>query len=431
VALADAVRPFTDSVAADDDLVERLAGCSFVLLGEASHGTDDFYRERAELTKRLIDEAGFNAVAVEADWPDAYRVNAFVRGEDDDADANEALAGFRRFPTWMWRNTAVLDFVAWLRDHNDALGADAPRAGFYGLDLYSLHASMEAVVEYLETVDPEAAQRARARYSCFDHFGTDPQVYGYETGLGGAESCEQQAVEVLMELRDRVAAAASRNGRVEADRRFYAEQNARLVANAEAYYRAVFRGRATSWNLRDAHMAETLEELSAHLERTSGPTKVVVWEHNSHIGDARATELGQAGELNVGQLVRQRHGSDAALVGFSTYTGTVTAASDWGGAAERKTVRRALPGSWEELFHRTGVPRFRIDPAMLEGERLQRAIGVVYIPQTERISHYFHARIAAQFDTVLHIDETHAVEPLERTSQWEAGELPDTYPWGV
>jgi erythromycin esterase-like protein len=296
--------------------------------------------------------------------------------------------------------------------------------GFYGLDLYSLHASMAAVVEYLERVDPEAAQRARERYACFDQFGHDPQVYAYEAGLGGTEPCEQQAVQQLVELRDRAAELAARDSGIEEDGHFYAEQNARLVVDAERYYRASFRGGAESWNLRDRHMAETLEELAAHLERTGGrPAKVAVWEHNSHLGDNRATELGGTGQLNVGQLVRERHGDDAFLIGFSTYTGTVTAATDWGGPA--------LPGSWEELFHEQGVPAFLIDPATLHGRRLQRAIGVVYRPETERISHYFHARIAQQFDAVVHLDETQALEPLERTSRWEEGELPETYPWGV
>jgi erythromycin esterase-like protein len=287
------------------------------------------------------------------------------------------------------------------------------------------------VISYLEEIDPEAAQRARDRYRCFDQFGRDPQIYAYEAGIAGAERCEQQVVEQLVELRDEAARLAERDGHVDVDGHFYAEQNARLVANAERYYGAMFRGGVESWNLRDQHMAETLEELTAHLERTTGTAKVAVWEHNSHLGDNRATEVGQAGQLNVGQLMRERHGGDTLLVGFTTYTGTVTAASDWGGPAERKHVRRALPGSWEELFHERGVPMFLLDTRQLRGRRLERAIGVVYQPETERISHYFNARLANQFDAVIHLDETHALEPLERTSQWERGELPGTYPWGV
>ncbi|MCW3047685.1 MAG: Erythromycin esterase [Solirubrobacterales bacterium] len=427
----EAVRPLHGEAADYDDLVERATAARFVLLGEASHGTQEFYRERAEITKRLIAEAGFTAVAVEADWPDAYRVNRFVRGASDDPDAETALSDFRRFPTWMWRNVEVAEFVTLLREYNDLLPDAATRIGFYGLDLYSLYTSMEAVVSYLETVDHEAAARARERYACFDQFGRDPQVYAYEAGLAGAEPCEQQAVEQVLELLEMQGVVAGHDGHIDDDGHFYAEQNARLVANAERYYRAMFRGGVESWNLRDLHMAETLDELASHLERTTGSAKIVVWAHNSHLGDNRATELGQAGQLNLGQLVRERHGDETLIVGFSTYTGTVTAASDWDRPAERKRVRRALPGSWEELFHERNLPRLMLDPTDVKGRRLQRAIGVVYRPETERLSHYFHARIARQYDAVIHIDETHAVEPLERTSEWEAGELPETYPFGV
>ena len=431
MALAEALHSLTDAGASYDPLLERAVDKRFVLLGEASHGTHEFYRERAEITKRLIAERAFTAVAAEADWPDAYRVNLFVRGASDDAGPEDALSDFRRFPAWMWRNTEVVEFVGWLREWNDALPSGAPKVGFYGLDLYSLHTSMAAVVAYLDEVDPDAAARARERYACFDHFGHDPQVYAYAAGIGEAEPCEQEVVEQLVELQSIAASAGSREGPIEDDRHFYAEQNARLVVNAEEYYRAVFRGGVESWNLRDLHMAQTLEELIAHLERTQGTAKAAVWAHNSHVGDARATELGERGELNIGQLVRERHGLEALVVGFTTYAGTVTAASDWGGPAERKRVRRALGGSWEALFHELGAERFLLDPTGLEGRRLERAIGVVYRPETERLSHYFHARLADQFDAVVHLDETRAVEPLELTSEWEAGELPETYPWAV
>jgi erythromycin esterase-like protein/predicted phosphoribosyltransferase len=430
-----AVRALSGRPADYDALIGRAAGGRFALLGEASHGTHEFYRERAEITKRLIAEGGYTAVTVEADWPDAYRVNRYVRGAGDDSSADEALGDFRRFPTWMWRNNVVADFVEWLREWNDRLPAGAPRVGFYGLDLYSLHASMEAVIHYLDEVDPEAAQRARERYACFDHFGRDPNVYGYQAGIGGAEPCEQQAVEQLVELHSMAGQLARHNGQIDEDRHFFAEQNARLVVNAEEYYRAMFRGGAESWNLRDRHMAETLEALVAHLEETYdqslGPAKAVVWAHNSHLGDARATEMGQAGELNVGQLVRERYGDETLLVGFTTYDGTVTAASDWGGEAQRMRVRRAIEGSWEDVFHQTSVSSFLLETETLRERRLERAIGVVYRPQTERFSHYFHARLADQFDAVVHIDRTTALEPLERRSEWEAGELPETYPWGV
>ena len=430
--IAELVRPLTGDAADYDPLLQRTTFARYVLIGEASHGTQEFYRHRAEITKRLITERGFTAVAVEADWPDAYRVNRYVRGVGDDTSPEEALGDFKRFPVWMWRNTEVAAFVGWLRAHNDALPDGAPKVGFYGLDLYSLHTSMDAVVRYLEQVDPEAAGRARERYACFDQFGRDPQIYAYETGMAGAESCEEQAVQQLLELRQHAAELAARDGDLDADGHFHAEQNARLVIDAEEYYRTMFRGGVQSWNLRDQHMADTLDHLVEYLENATGAaSKVAVWEHNSHLGDNRATELGQAGQLNVGQLVRERHEDETLLVGFTTYTGTVTAASDWGGPAERKQVRRALPGSWEEVLHEQGEAAFLLDPGDLRGRRLERAIGVIYRPETERISHYFHARLADQFDAVLHIDETHALEPLERTSEWEAGELPETYPFGV
>jgi erythromycin esterase-like protein len=418
-------------------LMQLIGDSRLVLLGEATHGTHEFYQARAEITKRLITEKGFVAVAVEADWPDAYRVNRYVRGINDDATARDALAGFKRFPIWMWRNTDVLDFIEWLRTHNTGLPPDARKTGFYGLDLYSLHASIEAVVSYLDKVDPEAAKRARYRYSCFEHFGEDSQAYGYAAGFHLSKSCEDEVVDQLIELQQHTAEYAKRDGRVAEDEFFYAEQNARLVRDAEEYYRTMFGGRVSSWNLRDRHMADTLEALVAHLEREGRGTKVVVWAHNSHVGDARATSMGSQGELNIGQLVRERHSHEAVLVGFSTYAGTVTAASDWGAPLERKRIRRALPDSYEALFHQTGLSNFlfplRDDSKAaraLRGPRLERAIGVIYLPQTERISHYFHARLPEQFDAILHFDVTHAVEPLDRTTQWEVGEteIPETYP---
>lgn len=423
-----------------DPLLDFVAGARFVLLGEATHGTHEFYRERAEITKRLIMEKGFDAVAVEADWPDAYRVNRYMRGLNDDPTGERALAGFARFPTWMWRNTDVLDFVDWLRDYNASRPSDAsPKVGFYGLDLYSLFTSTQEVLNYLDKVDPDAAEHARARYACFDHFHEDSQHYGYETSYGMSPSCEDQVLAQLRELQAR--AADYQDGQLAADEFFYAEQNARLVKNAEKYYRTMFKGRISSWNLRDQHMAETLDALAVHLSRsgrtaTGKPAKIVVWEHNSHIGDARATELGYKGEWNVGQLARERYRHDAVLVGFTTYQGTVTAASDWDGPSETKQVRPALPGSYEEAFHRTALPRFllplhaasRILPSTA---LLERAIGVVYAPATERQSHYFYAHLAQQFDMVLHFDETTAVEPLQPDAHWETGEAPETYPAGM
>ena len=302
------------------------------------------------------------------------------------------------------------------------------------MDLYSLHASIDAVLGYLEKVDPDAAKRARGRYSCFDHFGREPQEYGYAATVGAIEPCEDEVVEQLVELQRKGTEFLSRDGDVAVEELFFAEQNARLVKNAEKYYRSMFRGRASSWNLRDQHMAETIDALVAHLDGSRQP-KAIVWAHNSHLGDARATEMSQHGELNVGQLIREHYGGEAVLIGFSTHHGTVTAASDWGAAAERKNVRPALEGSYEELFHQTGLPRFWIDLRnagdKIGGPRLERAIGVIYRPETERLSHYFHARLPKQFDAIIHIDETRAVEPLERTSIWNQGELPETYPFTV
>ena len=421
-----------------DPLMKLIGHAPLVLIGEASHGTHEFYRERAQITKRLIKEKGFTAVAVEADWPDAYRVNRYVRGMGTDRDAVEALSGFKRFPSWMWRNADVLDFVGWLRSYNDDLPNSATKVGFYGLDLYSLHTSMEAVLNYLDCIDPEAAQRARARYSCFDHFGKDEHAYGYATGLGLSESCEDEVVGQLLELYQNSAEYAWRDGRFTPDEHFFAMQNARLVMNAERYYRSMFRGRISSWNLRDAHMVETLESLLVFLRTQESHSKIVVWEHNSHLGDARATRMGQEGEWNVGQLVRERHAGDAKLIGFTTYQGTVTAASNWDQPAERKRVRPALDGSYEALFHEADIPRFLLTfrktdhaTAALYEPLLERAIGVIYRPETERASHYFQAHLSAQFDAVLHFDETRAVEPLERTSEWEAGEVPETFPTGI
>jgi len=422
-----------------DALVELVGDARFVLLGEATHGTHEFYRARAEITKRLIREKGFTAVAVEADWPDAYRVNRYVRGAGGDASPDEALGGFQRFPQWMWRNDDVVRLVAWLREHNQALPADATRVGFYGLDLYSMFASMEAVIRYLDEVDPEGARRARQRYGCFHRAGgDDPQSYGYAAQLGITPACEEQAVRQLHELRERAAEMAGEEGGLAGDEHFYAEQNARLVKNAEEYYRSMFAARVSSWNLRDCHMADTLDALCGHFESKGIPPKVVVWEHNSHLGDARATEMGRDGEWNVGQLVRERHGDEARLIGFSTYTGTVTAASEWDAPAERKRVRPGMEGSYERLFHQVGIPNFFLPlrgggPAAdaLRTSRLERAIGVIYAPETERWSHYFHAEVADQFDAVIHYDETRALRPLEPTPGWESAEPPETYPSGL
>ncbi|MBC7380183.1 MAG: erythromycin esterase family protein [Burkholderiaceae bacterium] len=421
-ALLEGLRAHLQPLAGDarqyDGLLALIGRARFALLGEASHGTHEFYRERAEITKRLITEKGFTAVAVEADWPDAWRVNRYVRGLSDDADADAALSGFQRFPAWMWRNTVVRDFVEWLRDYNTGL-SPLRQVGFYGLDLYSLFASIQAVLSYLDKVDPEAARRARYRYACFDHAAEDSQAYGYAASFGLKGNCEDEVVQQLREMNRRSAEVPLTPG-LERDEAFYAQQNARLVRNAEEYYRTMFHGRVSSWNLRDSHMVETLYALDRHLATGGEPPRIALWAHNSHLGDASATEMGERGEWNVGQLVRDRYADDAVLVGFSTHRGWVTAASNWHEQPQRKRVRDGLPGSWEDVFHQTGMTRFLLplrDDAALRSQltlrRLQRAIGVIYRPDTERQSHYFYTRLAQQFDAVIHIDETSAVESLD------------------
>jgi erythromycin esterase-like protein len=434
------LQPLSGAPGDYDTLLAMIGEARFAMLGEASHGTHEFYRERARITQRLILERRLSAIAVEADWPDAWRVNRYVRGLPGDADARAALSGFQRFPAWMWRNTVVLEFVEWLRKHNLGV-ARTQQVGFYGLDLYSMFASMRAVLAYLDRTDPEAAKRARARYACFDHAAQDSQAYGYGASFGISRQCEDEVVQQLREMNRRFADAPAMSG-LERDEAFHAQQNARLVQNAEEYYRTMFRGRVSSWNLRDSHMAETLQALVRHLEEGgnaagSGP-RIAVWAHNSHLGDAAATEMGHQGEWNLGQLVRDRHGQDAVLVGFSTHHGSVTAASDWDEPPRRMRVRDGLRGSWEDLFHQAGVDRFLLSlrggDARLRSvaalERLQRAIGVIYRPDTERRSHYFHTRLAEQFDALIHLDETTALEPLDPGEAWHAGEAPETYPSG-
>src|SRR5438105_3047969 len=413
--LLDAVRqaasPLSGAKRDYDPLLEMAQGMRFVLLGEPSHGSHELYAERARITRRLLAEQGFNGVVVEADWPDAERANRWAQGRSDDRDADAALSGFRRFPTWMWRNTVVREFLGWLREHNRA----GRPAVFHGMDLYSLYASMEEVIRYLDRVDPRAARRARERYACFEVHG---EAEEYARAARWAGSCEDEAVEQLVELQRRAAGALDPD-------LFSAEQNARLARNAEEYYRAMFGSRVSTWNLRDRHMAETLESIAAYLLRRDGYARVVVWAHNSHLGDARATEMGESGELNVGQLVREKHGDQSLLVGFTTWTGSVTAAHDWGDPPEHMRVRNALAGSIEELLHRSALPRFFL-PLRGAGEALgelrepmlERAIGVVYRPHTERQSHYFRARVAAQFDALVHVDVTRAVEPLDRAQPW-------------
>jgi erythromycin esterase-like protein len=435
--LHNAIRTRLAPVADVEDcqmVVDFVADAELALLGEASHGTHEFYASRAHITRQLIIQSGFRAVVVEADWPDASRVNRYVRHGSQDKSAVEALDDFKRFPTWMWRNTDVVTFVEWLREYNEGLPPEQ-QVGFYGMDLYALYSSMRAVLGYLGKIDPEAARRARERYGCFDRYGEDPQAYAY-AGTFDLDSCEDAVVDVLMDLRRKSIELAT-DGVIRRDEYFFAEQNARLVKNAEEYYRTMFRGGAQSWNLRDEHMAGTIEALRKHLSEPDRPAKVAIWAHNSHLGDARATQMGQRGELNVGQLMRERFPGKTALIGYTTAHGTVTAASDWGEPMELKRVRPAHPESFEHVFHELSAPRFFLPLAdepvhhLLMKPRLERAIGVIYRPDTERQSHYFRASLSSQFDAVLHFDHTSAVRPLEITAQWTLPEVPETFPTGV
>lgn len=420
---------------ADYDHVLRLAADrQFVLLGEATHGTHEFYAMRAELTQRLIREHGFDAVAVEADWPDAYRLNRFVQGAGDES-IDEAFGDFQRFPTWMWRNQDVHDFIAWLRAHNQALSPDR-RVGFYGMDLYSLYRSADSVIDYLQDVDPEQAEIARRLYVGLDHV-RDPQGYGYEAATGLRPPCRDQAAALLSDLMRKAPQYQLQDGQAARDEQFFAERNASVILNAERYYRTMFTGRVNSWNLRDSHMVDTLFALRRHLRSGGREGRIVVWAHNSHLGDARATQMGERGEWNVGQLLREQAGaSNVLLVGFTTYTGHVTAAQDWDAPAEHRWVRPAHPDSVEHLFYRTGLDRFYLamQPDISEVLRpalLERAIGVIYRPETEMASHYFQASVGDQFDALFHLDETSALEPLDIPSQWQVREMPDTFPFGT
>jgi protein-L-isoaspartate(D-aspartate) O-methyltransferase len=426
--IADAAEPLPDF---DDPgfgaMFDGFADARVVLLGEASHGTSEFYRARAAITRRLIEQHGFDIVAVEADWPDAAAVDRYVRHRPGRPRGDKA---FHRFPLWMWRNHETHTFIEWMRGYNEARPVEA-RAGFYGLDIYSLGASMGEVIAYLDKVDPEAAAAARERYGCLTPWQKDPAVYGRAALTEGHPRCEKAVGKMLRELLDRTL----HDGLEDSEQLFDATQNARLVAAAERYYRIMYFGSRDSWNLRDTHMFDTLERI---LDMRGPQSKAVVWAHNSHIGDASATEMGAVlGELNIGQLCRQRFGEQAALIGFGTDRGTVAAASDWDGPMEIKIVRPAEPESYECLCRESGVERFLLDlgrdahpdlRAELTSPRLERAIGVIYRPETERQSHYFEASLPDQFDAYVWFEETHAVAPLPSAPPQGA---PDTYPFGV
>jgi erythromycin esterase-like protein len=412
--------PVTGSERDYDPLMRLVGNASFVLLGEATHGTHEFYRERARISRRLIGERRFSGIAIEGDWPDAERVNRYVRGIGSDTTPEQALSSFTRFPEWMWRNTDVRDLIRWLRGYNATRGPEE-RVGFYGFDLYSLYRSIDQVVEILGKMDPDAAGGARERYRCFGRYGREPEAYGSAAATSPARSCEDEARAVFAELEQRFGTAPPGEDPAHAEMRFSALQNARVVKNAEEYYRTAFQGGISSWNLRDRHMAETVEALAGHLRSRGGTPRLALWAHNTHMGDARVTEPGEQGEWNVGQLLRQRFPRETVLVGFTTYTGMVTAARQWGGRGEVRPLRPALPGSYSALFHQAGIPGFLLlvpgDEVLqqaLAGPRIERAVGVIYLPETERQSHYFQAILPRQFDAVIHLDTTRAIEALRR-----------------
>jgi protein-L-isoaspartate(D-aspartate) O-methyltransferase len=426
--IAEAAEPLPDF---DDQafgaLFDRFGDRRIVLLGEASHGTSEFYRARAAITQRLIEHHGYTILAVEADWPDAAAVDRYVRHRPARPDVE---APFQRFPTWMWRNTDVAAMVEWMRRHNDGIANRSNRAGFYGLDLYNMRGSIAAVLDYLDKIDPQAATVARERYGCLTPWQREPSSYGRAVLTEGYRKCEQAVVAQCRDLlkRELDYAAQDQEGFLDAT------QNARLIASAERYYRVMYYGGAESWNLRDSHMFETLENL---LKARASKSKAVVWAHNSHIGDARYTEMGTVrDELNVGQLCRERFGREAVLIGFGTHTGTVAAASDWDGDMEIKRVRPSHQDSYERQCHDAGVARYLLDfdraepvRRRLSEQRLERFIGVIYRPETELMSHYASASLSRQFDAFVWFDETQAVTPLG-PQPVKAG-VPDTYPFGV
>jgi erythromycin esterase-like protein len=408
-------------------LFDRFADRRVVLLGEASHGTAEFYRARAAITRRLIVEHGFSIVAVEADWPDAASVDRYVRHRPVPSGGE---LPFRRFPTWMWRNTEVAALVHWMREHNARVPDMQQRAGFYGLDLYNMRDSIAAVLTYLDEVDPEAAAIARERYGCLTPWQKEPSTYGRAVLTNRYRVCEDAVVQQCQELLKRQLDYAAQDSESFLD----AAQNARLIASAERYYRVMYYGRAESWNLRDRHMFETLEQI---LDARGPEAKAVVWAHNSHVGDARYTDMGIVREqLNIGQLCRERFDGQAALIGFGTHAGTVAAASNWDGEMEIKRVQPSHRDSYERICHDAGVPRFLIDLSRDEAlryrllePRLERFIGVIYRPETEMMSHYSDTSLPQQFDAYVWFDETTAVTALG--PEHARPEAAETYPFGL
>ncbi len=426
-AIAASCEPFNSIGSANlDSLLDRIGDAKVVLLGEATHGTSEFYRMRERISQELIARKGFRFVAIEGDWPDVARLDHYVRHFEFPPSEWTAFA---RFPTWMWRNNEVRSFVDWLHTRNAGRRLES-RVAIYGLDLYSLYTSIRSVLKYLDDVDPDSARIARQRYGCLTPWQADPATYGHAALTGAYRTCEGEVVRMLEDILHKQSDYAAHDG----ERFMDAVQNARLVTDAERYYRIMYYGSRASWNLRDNHMFETLKTLLAF----HGPdAKAIVWAHNSHVGDAAATEMSARGEYNIGHLCRKEFGDKAYSIGFGTHSGTVAAASDWDGPMEVKAVLPSLPQSYEHLCHESGCAQFMLplrgrSIAALRNSllkpRLERAIGVIYRPETELASHYFQAVLPAQFDEYIWFDETRAVTPFE-TKELEG--LPDTYPFGL
>ena len=403
---------FTDlDKAALEPLLSRIGNSRVVLIGEATHGTSEFYRMRARITRELIERHGFNMVAIEADWPDAARIDNYVRHRHI---RRAGWTAFARFPTWMWRNEETRQFVDWLHERN-AQAAPAQRAAFYGLDLYSLYGSIRSVIHYLESVDPDLATIARQRYGCLTPWEADPAAYGHAALTRRYQSCERDVAHMLVELLQKGQDYTHKDG----ERFFDASQNARLIANAERYYRTMYYGSRASWNLRDTHMFETLKSLLDH----HGPnSKAVIWAHNSHIGDASATEMNVIGASSIsGSSAVSASARSSYHMGFGTNDGTVAAASSWDAPMQVMAVCPAHPQSYERLFHLTNVLGFLLPLRSKAGSdlgdrlsapRLERAIGVVYRPESELASHYFEAVLPRQFDEYIWFDRTRAIKPF-------------------
>jgi len=441
-------------------LLDAVGDAEIVMIGEASHGTHDFYHQRAEITKQLILKKNFTFIAIEGDWPDAYRVNRYVQhGKRKDNTAAEALGDFKRFPLWMWRNRVIMDFVEWLRGHNDQFNDAHKKVAFYGMDLYSFYSSMDAVIEYLEKVSPEDAKVARRRYSNFDRFQGEPHAYGQAAGFGLSGAYEKEVLSTLLDLKKKEEDYLKGvGGLIDGDELFYTQQNAELVKNAEEYYRKMYQADERTWNLRDKHMVDCVTSLfNYHKKKFKGERqeKVVIWAHNSHLGDARQTDASLRGEWNVGQLMRERFGLTKTFnIGFSTYTGTVTAAKSWDKPAQCMKVRNGLTESYEHVLHsatenweykdyymlfRSNTPNVKVNPELVDAllpPRYERYIGVIYRPDTEKASHYCKSSLPKEYDSVIFLDQTRAVEPIDPTKPWEDQHKllvetpvdPDTYP---